>query len=196
MHIQHMQKALQQMNLKLTNVLSDITGTTGMAIIRAILSGERDPLRLAAFRNPHCTKSEDEIAKSLEGNWREEHLFALKQALEFYDYHTQQIAACDLELERRYASFEPQVDVIVKPLKPKKRQRNKPGGNAPAFDLRTYLYQVTGVDLTQIDGIDALTAHNVLCEIGLDMNKWPTVKNFTSWLLSKISREVDACAVV
>lgn len=181
-HIQHMQKALQQMNVKLTNVLSDVTGTTGMAIIRAILSGERDPLRLAALRNAHCAKSEAEIAKSLEGNWREEHLFALKQAVEFYDYHTQQIAACDLELERRYAEFEPEVDVVAKPLQPKKRQRNQPEGNAPAFDLRTHLYQLTGVDLTQIDGIDALTAHNVLCEIGLDMNKWPTVKHFTSWL--------------
>lgn len=181
-HIQHMQKALQQMNLKLTNVLSDITGTTGMAIIRAILEGERDPQRLAAFRNAHCAKSEEEIAKSLEGNWREEHLFALKQALEFYDYYSQQIAACDLELERRYQQFEPQVDVIVKPLRPNKRQRNKPEGNAPAFDLRTYLYQATGVDLTQVDGIDALTTHNVLCEIGLDMNKWPTVKHFTSWM--------------
>jgi len=181
-HTQHMQKALQQMNLKLTNVISDITGTTGMAIIRAILYGERDPLRLAAFRNAHCAKSEEEIAISLEGNWREEHLFALNQALEFYDYYTQQIAACDHELERRYAEFEPEVDVVVRPLKAKKRQRNQPEGNAPAFDLRTHLYQVTGVDLTQIDGIDALTAHNVLCEIGLDMNKWPSVKHFTSWL--------------
>ncbi len=181
-HIQHMQKALQQMNVKLINVLSDITGTTGMAIICAILSGERDPLRLATLRNAHCAKSEEQIAKSLQGNWRVEHLFALKQAVEFYDFYTHQIAACDLELERLYASFEPQVDVAVKPLKPKKRQRKKPEGNAPTFDWRTYLYQVTGVDLTQIDGIDALTAHNALCEIGLDMSKWPTVKHFTSWL--------------
>ena len=181
-HIQHMQKALQQMNVKLTNVISDVTGITAMAIIRAILNGERDPQRLASLRNARCAKSEEQIAKSLEGNWRAEHLFALKQAIEFYDYYSCQIAACDLELERRYAEFEPEVDVVVKPLKPKKRQRNKQEGNAPAFDLRTHLYQLTGVDLTQIDGIDALTAHNVLCEIGLDMNKWPTVKHFTSWL--------------
>jgi len=182
MHIQHMQKALTQMNLKLMNVVSDITGVTGLAIVRAMVQGERDPQRLAALRHPRCVHTEEDIAKALQGNWRSEHLFALQQALEFFDYYTQQMAACDDQLAQRYAAFEPQVDVHIKPLAKPKRARRKPERNAPAFDLRTYLYQLTGVDLTRIDGIDALTAHNVICEIGLDMSRWPTVKHFTSWL--------------
>lgn len=180
--IQRMQKALTQMNVRLTSVVSDITGVTGMAIIRAILRGERDPQRLAALRNEHCAKSEDEIAKGLDGNYRAEHLFALQQALAVYDFYTEQMAVCDRELEARYAAFAAQVDVAEKPLKPLKRKTKKAEGNAPTFDLRTYLYRQTGVDLTQIDGIKALTAHNLVAEIGLDMSKWPTVKHFTSWL--------------
>jgi transposase len=181
-HIQHMQKALHLMNVQLTNVISDITGVTGMSIIRDILRGERNPQKLAAYRNVHCAKSEDEISKSLEGNYREEHVFALKQAVELYDFYNHQIKDCDAEIESKFAAFKPRVDIQQKPLKPLKRQRNKPEGNAPDFDLRSYLYQMAGVDLTQIDGIKALTAMNILSEIGLDMNKWPTVKHFTSWL--------------
>lgn len=180
--IQHMQKALQQMNLKLTNVISDITGVTGLLILRDIVAGERDPHKLAAHRNPHCAKSEDEIAKSLEGNYQAEHVFALGQALEAYDFFQQQLKACDAEIEQRYAAFTPQVDLAAQPLPPAKRPPRKSGGNAPAFDLRLYLYQMAGVDLTQIDGINALTAHKVLSEIGVDMSPWPTVKHFTSWL--------------
>jgi transposase len=180
--IQHMQKALQQMNVKLTNVISDITGVTGMLIIRDIVAGERDPKRLAAHRNPHCAKSEEEIAKSLQGNYKPEHVFALQQALEAYDFYQQQIKHCDAEIERLYATFDPQVDVSEKPLKPRKRKRNKPEKNAPAFDLRLYLYQWAGVDLTQVDGLDAVTIQKVLTETGVDMSPWPTVKHFTSWL--------------
>jgi transposase len=180
--IQHMQKALQQMNVKLTNVISDITGVTGMLIIRDIVAGERDPKRLAAHRNPHCAKSEQEIAKSLQGNYKPEHVFALKQALEAYDFYHQQIKVCDAETEKLYATFEPQVDVSEKPLKPRKRKRNKPEKNAPDFDLRLYLYQWAGVDLTQIDGLNAVTIQKVLTETGVDMSPWPTVKHFTSWL--------------
>lgn len=190
-HIQHMQKALHLMNVQLTNVISDITGATGMAIIRAILRGERDAQQLARYRNAHCAKGEAEIAQSLEGNYRPEHLFALKQAVELYDFYNQQIAACDQELEARYAAFTPQVDIDAQPLKPLKRNRNKPEGNAPDFDLRTYLYQMAGVDLTQIDGIKALTAHTILSEIGLDMSKWPTVKHFTSWLCLAPYRDIS-----
>ena len=177
-----MQKALHLMNVQLTNVISDITGVTGMRIIRDILRGERNPQKLAAYRNAHCARSEDEIAKALEGNYREEHVFALKQAVELYDFYNQQIKACDAEIEAKFAAFKPRVDIQQKPLKPLKRQRNKPEGNAPDFDLRSYLYQMAGVDLTQIDGIKALTVLNLLSEIGLDMNKWPTVKHFASWL--------------
>lgn len=179
-HIQHMQKALQLMNLKLTNVISDISGQTGLAIIRAIVAGERDPHQLAKFRNNHCRKSETEIAQSLEGNYRAEHLFALQQALELYDFYTQQIQACDAQLEANYQAVQPQFDLAQHPLPPARRtSRDK---NSPTFDLRLSLYQMAGVDLTQIEGINVLTAQTVLAEIGLDMSQWPTVKHFTSWL--------------
>jgi transposase len=180
--IQHMQKALQQMNVKLTNVISDITGVTGMAIIRDIIAGQRDPRTLAAHRNPHCAKSEAEIAKALEGNYKPEHVFALQQALEAYDFYQGQMKACDAKTERRYAAFASRADLSEKSLKPRKRKRNKPEKNAPSFNLRQYLYQWAGVDLTQVDGLNALTVQKVLTETGVDMSPWPTVKHFTSWL--------------
>jgi transposase len=114
-HIQHMQKALHLMNVQLTNVLSDITGLTGMTIIRAIVAGEHDPLTLARYRDPRCASSEAEIAKALTGNYRPEHLFALQQALELYDFYNDQIKACDAQIERMYADFEPQIDLAVQP---------------------------------------------------------------------------------
>ena len=180
-HIQRMQKALHQMNLQLTNVISDITGQTGLQIMRAIVAGEHDPVKLAQYRDPHCHSSEHEIAKSLEGHYKSEHLFALQQALEGYDFYTQQITACDAEVEHKYQAFKPQVDSPGQPLaSPKKRLRRQ--ATHPDYDLRAYLYQMSGVDLTRIDGIDALTAQTLISEIGLDMSKWPTVKHFTSWL--------------
>jgi len=180
--IQHMQKALQQMNVKLTNVISDVTGVTGMLIMRDIVAGQQDPETLARHRDPRCRKSEEEIAKSLHGHYKSEHVFALKQALEAYDFYRQQIRACDAEIEKFYAAFESQVDVVEKPLMPRKSRRNKTQGNEPAFNLRLYLYQWAGVDLTRIDGLDALTVQKVLTETGVDMSPWPTVKHFTSWL--------------
>jgi transposase len=180
--IQHMQKALQQMNVKLTNVISDITGVTGMLIIRDIVAGQQDPETLARHRDPRCRKSEEEIAKSLQGHYKSEHVFALKQALEAYDFYQQQISECDSEIEKLYAAFESQVDVVEKPLMSRKSKRNKTQGNEPAFNLRLYLYQWAGVDLTQIDGLDALTIQKVLTETGVDMSPWPTAKHFTSWL--------------
>jgi transposase len=180
--IQHMQKALQQMNVKLTNVISDITGVTGMKIMRDIVAGERDPNKLAQHRDFRCAKSKQEIAKSLQGNYKPEHVFTLKQALEIYDFYQKQIRDCDVETEKLYAAFEPKVDLAEKPLLPRKRQRRSPKGNEPDFDLRTHLYQMTGVDLTQIEGINALTVQKVISEIGLDMSRWPTEKHFTSWL--------------
>lgn len=177
-HIQHMQKALQLMNIKLTNVLSDITGVTGMTIIRSIVAGERNPQVLAQYRDPGCKKSEEEIAKSLEGSYRREHLFALQQALELYDIYAAQMSACDVELQAMYAEFDP-VDSDIEPPKPANKKRRK---NQAHFDVATALYRMSGVDLTQIDGIDALTAQTIISEISWDMNKWPTVKHFTSWL--------------
>lgn len=177
--IQHMQKALHLMNLKLTTVMTDLTGLTGMQIIRAILAGERDPIELSRYRDPHCKSSEAEIAKALTGNYQPEHLFALRQAVEGLDFYTQQLAACDAEIEFHYAVFQPQVDLLEQPL-PAAKRRQRP--NHPTYDLRTHLYLTVGVDLTAVNGIDVLLAQDILAEIGTDMSKWQTEKHFASWL--------------
>jgi transposase len=180
-HIQHMQKALQQMNVQLPNVISDITGTTGMQIIRAIVGGEHDPVKLAQLRDPHCKSSEASIAQALTGHYQAEHLFALQQALELYHVYNQKIQACDQEIERRYAAFEPVIDLEIQPLPPSpKRQQRR--AHHPDFDLRSYLYQMCGVDLTRIDGLEAVTLQQIITETGVDMSAWPTAKHFTSWL--------------
>jgi transposase len=180
-HIQHMQKALQLMNVKLTAVVSDITGVTGLSIIRAIVAGERDRYNLARFRQSGCAKSEEEIAKALEGNYKLEHVFVLKQALAQYDFYLQQIQECDAQMEAMYATLPPS-DPDDPGSPPPKRKGGKPRKNQAHFDLAASLYQVVGVDLTAIDGIDALTAQTIITEIGTDVSAWPTVKHFTSWL--------------
>jgi transposase len=181
-HIQRMQKALQQMNVQLHHAVSDITGVTGMNIIRAIVADEHNPHVLAQMRNRQCAKSEAEIAAALQGNYRAEHLFVLKQELAQYDFYSQQMSECDAEIEQLYEALDPADhggDDVPPPPKPKTQKRRK---NQAYFDLATALYRVVGVDLTAIDGIDALTAQKVIAEIGFDMSKWPTVKHFTSWL--------------
>jgi transposase len=178
--VQHMQKAMQQMNVKLTNVLSDITGVTGMLIIRDIVSGERDPKVLARHRNSGCAKTEAEIAKSLQGHFKAEHVFSLRQALEAYDFYQRQIKACDLEIEQCYQDLSSDDNAGDEPLLPAKR--NSRSKNAPEFDLRKYLYRWAGVDLVAIDGLNVLTVHQILTETGVDMSPWPTVKHFSSWL--------------
>lgn len=178
-HIQHMQKALQLMNLKLSNVISDITGVTGLNIIRSIVAGERDEAVLASFRQKGCKQSEAVIAKSLQGNYQREHLFALQQSLELYDFYDQQLQACDQELEALYQDFEPVEPPATAAPAPKTQKRRK---NQPHFDLSASLYQMTGVDLTQIDGLDALSVQTILSEVGLDMTAWPTYKHFSAWL--------------
>jgi hypothetical protein len=175
-----MPKALTLMNIQLNNVIRDITGETGLKIIRAIVAGQHDPVKLAQHRHPRCQSSQDEIAKALQGHYRAEHLFALHQALDLYDYYSQKIYECDLEIEAKFAAFRPQVDLEAKPLPPPKKKRQRK--NEPEFDLRTALYKTCGVDLTRIDGIDAVTVQKIISEIGLDMNRWPTVKHFASWL--------------
>ena len=175
-HVQHMQKALTQMNIQLTNVLADIVGESGQKILRAIVAGERDGLVLGAMKNVRVRASVDEIAKSLQGNWRAEHLFALKQALGAFDFVGTQLAECDAEIELQMAALKAHEG---DPAKGKKRGRAR---NAPKFDLRTQLFQMCGVDLTRIDGVDVTTALAVVSEVGADMAKFPTVKHFTSWL--------------
>jgi transposase len=178
-HIQHMQKALTVMNVRLTNVLSDITGVTGMKIIRSIVAGERNPEVLASYRHGSCAKSETEIAKSLEGHYKREHLFALKQALELYDFYDRQLQDCDAELEALYQEFDLPDEPGTPPPDSRKTKRRK---NQPHFDLAQSLYRMTGVDLTRVDGLDAMTVQDILSEIGTDMSIWPTVKHFASWL--------------
>jgi transposase len=175
-HVQHMQKALTQMNIQLANVISDVAGVTGQKIVRAIVAGERDPQELASYRDARIKASQAEIAKSLEGNWRAEHLFALKQALAGFDFCVSQLLECDTEIERVLGELQVHEG---SPAKGKKRSRPR---NAPKFDAREHLYKVCGVDLTRIDGIDVTTALTVISEIGPDMSRFPTVKQFTSWL--------------
>ncbi len=175
-HVQHMQKALTQMNIQLTNVLADIVGESGQKILRAIVAGERDGQLLGAMKNSRVHASVEEIAKSLRGNWRAEHLFALKQALGAFDFVATQLAECDQEIEQQLHSLQVHDG---DPAKGKKRGRAR---NAPKFDLRTQLFRMCGVDLTRIDGVDVTTALAVVSEVGADMSKFPTVKHFTSWL--------------
>ena len=178
-HIQHMQKALTQMNLKLQHVVSDITGKTGMDIIRAIAAGERDPQQLAKLRDYRSKADERTIAKALQGHWREEHLFELSQAAELYDTYQEKMAECDRRIEAHLNTFEDRSDGGTPVRDPKKKRRQH---NAPHLDLQTHLYRMTGVDLSKIDGIDGYTALKVISEVGLDMTRWPTTKHFTSWL--------------
>jgi transposase len=177
-HMQHMQKALHQMNLKRTQVVSDVTGVTGMRIIKAIVAGERDPQRLAKLRTPHCHHEADDIAKALQGPWRAEPLFALRQAVELYEVSPQQIAQGDQQITRHLETF---VDKSAgQPLPPKARRHTKT--NEPRFDARTPLSRMAGVDLTTLEGIEANTAWVILSAIGTDMHRWPSVKHFCSWL--------------
>jgi transposase len=179
-HIQHMQKALQQMNVQLTQAVSDITGVTGLAIIRAIVAGQRDPQQLAALRQPGVKKPEAEIAKALTGNYRPEHLFALQQALALYDFYTAQMAACDVEIERQFANLKP-VSADLPPLPPSTK-RDTHSKNAPRYDARSYLYRLTGVDLVAITGLNASTVQEIIAEIGTDLSAFPNEKHFASWL--------------
>jgi transposase len=174
--VQHMQKALTQMNIQLANVISDVVGETGQKILRAIVGGERDPHVLAALKNRRIRAGTDEIAKSLQGSWRFEHLFALKQALATFDFIGTQLGECDREIDAQMQSLQTHDG---EPAKGKKRTKTR---NAPKFDLHTQLFRMCGVDLTRIDGIQVTTALAVISETGTDMSRFATVRHFTSWL--------------
>jgi len=181
-HVQRMQKALTEMNVQLHQVIADITGLTGMAIIRAIVAGERNPQVLAALKDRRTKSTTDEIAQALTGDYRPEHVFLLQQELQLYEVYQAQIAACDHQIEQCLAQFSAKVDVVESPLPKPKHQRRKPQGNVPTFDLRTHLYRISGVDFTRIDGFGVLIVQTILSEVGLDPHRFPTVKHFTSWL--------------
>ena len=179
-HVQRMQKALIQMNLHLHKVISDVTGVTGMKIIKAIVAGQTEPQVLASLKDPRIKSSVADIASALTGDYRSEHIFVLRQELRLYEFYQAEITAIDVEIEQCLASFEAKT-LELPPTRGKKR-RKKPTANHPNFDLHQYLYRMAGVDFTLIDGLDALTVQTILSEVGLNPKRFPTVKHFTSWL--------------
>jgi len=185
-HVQHMHKALTQMNLQIQHVISDITGLTGLAIVDAILEGERDTAVLAELRDRRVKASEETIRKSLVGNWRPEHLFTLKQSRQMYQNYQEQIAACDEEIEKQVVSFEPRVNPDDRPLPPDRKQKQrrskkKTVNPKTGFDVRSESYKLFGVDLTQVPGL-AMNVLVLFTEVGRDMSRWPTAAHFVSWL--------------
>lgn len=182
-HILHMQKAMLQMNVQLSQALSDITGETGTAIMRAIVAGERDPEKLAAYRDRNCKKSAEEIGQALTGTWREEHLFVLKQSLEMYDFYTQQVEACDAEIDRLYALTRPDWDMgELKPVLPKKRSSHSKNAPKNKEEIRQHLKRISGVDISAVDGIGVGVAQTVIVECGTDLSQFAKEGNFCSWL--------------
>ena len=181
-HILRMQKTLTQMNLQLANVLTDISGATGQAIIKAILAGEHDPHKLAEFRDPRVKASEEQIAQSLEGNWQPDLLFVLKQEQDGYEFCQKQMAECDRQLKQYLQQREDRSQGATLPVEKRPGRLKKKKGNAPRFDLRERLFCLTGTDLTRIDSIDVQTATTVISETGYDMSKWQTENHFVSWL--------------
>src|SRR4051794_22480004 len=200
-----MQKALTTMNVQLANAISDVSGVTGQAIIRAILQGQRDPRQLAKLRDRRIAASEEEIAHSLEGNWREDILFELQQVVDSYDFHQTQIVACDVQLQR-YLSVLPARSLPdagersspdAPTGKPKKQRRHKLPKNQPAFDLAAELQRTMGVDMTTIDGIDVMTTQVILSELGPDFtSSFPTEDAFASWLELAPRRDVSGGKVI
>jgi transposase len=175
--VQHMQKAMTLMNIQLGHAISDVAGVTGQKIVRAIVSGVRDPIELAAYRDRRIKASEEEIAASLQGSWRAEHLFALKQALATFDFCATQLLECECEIERVMQQLHAFSGSPAKAAK--KRGRSK---NAPQFDVREHLFKICGVDFTRIDGIDVSTAMTIVSETGTDLSRFASEKHFASWL--------------
>lgn len=174
-HIQHIQKSLTQMNLHIHNVIRDITGLTGLAILDAILDGERNLNKLVSLKHGRIQASNSVIRKSLEGDYLPEHLFTLNQALQSYRHYRNMIDACDVEIESYLRDFESRID-------PPKTKPRKPKGNEPKFDLKSHLFRILGTDLTLVDGVNVLTVHTIFGETGPDLSKFPSANHFCSWL--------------
>ena len=193
-HIQHMQKALTQMNLQLHHVVSDITGLTGLRILRAIVAGERDPAVLAGLRDVRCKSSDETIRQALVGNCREEHLFALTQALELYDAYQAKVAACDVRIEAALKRLRETAAKPVGRLPPPRNTTRQT--NALAFDVRAALHALLGVDLTQVHGLGPYVALKLVGECGTDLSAWPSAKHFTSWLCLAPSNKISGGKVL
>lgn len=176
--IQYMQKTLTQMNGQLATFISDISGATGMTILRAIVAGERDPDKLASRKNSLTLATRAQIAQSLEGDWREELLFVLEQSLELYDTYLGKITKCDQRIEAHLKTMDSKLAVSPETTAELPESR-KPG---PRFNLRNHLHRVAGVHLTKVDGLDVQTVQTIISEVGVDMTRWNTGKNFASWL--------------
>jgi transposase len=193
-HIQHMQKALMQMNLQLHHVISDITGVSGMKIMRAMVAGQHDPAALATYRDARCQASEETIREALTGHYRPEHVFELRQALELYDSYQARIEACDQEIEATLLTL--QDDAISLETLPAARYKTSRKTNEPKFAVREALFRVLGVDLSQIHGFGAYSVLRLVGECGRDMSRWPTVKHFTSWLTLAPSNKISGGKVL
>lgn len=193
-HIQHMQKALMQMNLQLHHVVTNVTGETGLKIIRAIVAGERDPATLAGLRNYRCHAPAETIRQALTGHYRDEHVFALTQALELYDVYQAKIEACDAQIEAVLARLRASVPRPAEVLPAARHQTCQP--NAPAFDVRAALHALLGTDLTQIHGLGPSLALKLVAECGTDLAAWPTPKHFTSWLCLAPSNKISGGKVL
>jgi transposase len=182
--IQRIQKVLTQMNIQLANVISDLSGWTGLRIIRAIIGGERNPDTLAALSHPGIHASRETIAKSLEGTWQSDLLFVLQQEVTMYDAYLQRIAECDHALEAHLKGLADKAATRPSNAPPaiRVKHRRKAGSHTPQFNLGQELYRISGVDLTRIDGIDIGVAQTVISEVGVDMTRWPTEAHFASWL--------------
>jgi transposase len=185
-HVQHMQKALTQMNVQLHHVINDLTGLTGLAIVDALLNGERDPQKLAKLRHYRIQVDEETIRKSLVGDWRREHLFTLKQSRDFYRFYQQQIEQCDRELQQLLVELEARVDPGEKPPPPDRKKRRKrssrnAGPEQGSYDMRTEMYKLYGVDVLQIPGLERM-AMSLFTEVGRDLTQFPSAGHFVSWL--------------
>jgi transposase len=203
--VQQMQKALTKMNVHLANAINDVSGATGLRIIRAIVSGQRDPRQLAKLRDVRVRASEEEIACSLEGHWQSDVLFELEQALETYDFHQKQLADCDAQLQRYMAALPdregvPAAEPVAEPKEPAgkrpKAKSKRKAKNYPSFDLAAELQRKTGVDLTTIDGINVLTAQTIFAELGADLSAFPSEAHFCSWLTLAPKRDVSGGKVI